>query len=71
MLSDLEKPVRKSLKNIVANCLDNHKNDSCRELVRMLLSAYQVLCCNMSLKINFFRFRAGFFSENLGAENDE
>jgi hypothetical protein len=42
-----------------------------KDLVENLLSAYQTLACNLSLKIPFLHSHLDFFPKNCGAVSDE
>jgi site-specific DNA-adenine methylase len=42
-----------------------------KDLVEELLSLYQKLGCNMSLKIHFLRSHLDYFPENCGSVSDE
>lgn len=70
-LSLLEKSAWKSFKNVAQNFLGNHKASNYKDLIGELLSTYQALGCNMSLKIHFLHSHLDFFPENLGAVSDE
>ena len=49
-----EKRAWLSFKSIVTGFLGNGKSDNYREIVQELLSAYETLGCNMSVKVFFF-----------------
>jgi len=71
ILRGFEKNAWKSFKLVVENFLGNKKADNYKELVTRLLSAYQKLGCNMSLKIHFLHSHLDFFPDNCGAVSDE
>jgi hypothetical protein len=55
-LSEVGKAAWKSLKNITANCLGNHKAKNYREMVADLVKSYKAMECNRSLKIHILDF---------------
>lgn len=70
-LSDNESRAWNAFENVCSNFLGNNKSQNYRELVEELLTAYQILKCNMSLKLHFLHSHLDFFPENLGAVSDE
>ena len=51
--------------------LGNRRADNYKEFVEELLSSYQKLGCNMSVKIHFLSSHLEFFPENCGSVSDE
>ena len=60
-----------SFKMVATHFLGNDRAENYRELVGNLLSCYQKLGCNMSLKIHFLHSHLDYFPENCGAVSDE
>ena len=56
---------------VVTGFLGNKRADNYKNLVEVLLSSYQQLGCNMSVKIHFLSFHLDFFVENCGSVNDK
>lgn len=59
------------MKNICTSFLENNKEKNHEILVQNMLSAYEKLNCNMSLKAHFLHSHLDFFSENLGTVSDK
>lgn len=70
-LNEKERRAWVAFENISHNFLGNKRAENYEELVQELLSSYQQLGCNMSLKIHFLHSHLDFFPENLGAVSDE
>jgi site-specific DNA-adenine methylase len=70
-LTQVEKVAWSSFKNVTKHFLGNIKAEIFQDIVRELLDSYQVLGCNMSLKIHFLHSHLEFFPYNLGAVSDE
>ena len=60
-----------SFKEICLNFLGNNRSSNYSNLVDHLLSSFQIMKCNMSLKLHFLHSHLQFFPENLGAVSDE
>ena len=60
-----------SFAEVVSNFLGNHKAENYCELVEPLLSSFEALGCNMSVKAQFLHSRLSYFLENLGALSEE
>jgi len=71
LISQIKKSAWKSFKSVVKNFLGNRKTLNYREIVGKLLESYQLMGCNMSLKIHFLDSHPDFFPDNLGAVSDE
>ena len=56
---------------VVTNFFGNTKAESCRLLVESLLQAFQMLGCNMSVKVHFLHSHVDYFADNLGAVSKE
>ena len=71
-LNETESNARLSFKRICKDFLGNHKAANYQDVVQELLTSYQSMGCNMSLKIHFLESHLNFFSpENLGEVSDE
>ena len=56
---------------VVTNFLGNTKAENYRLLVGNLLQAFQMLGCNMSVKVHFLHSHVDYFPDNLGAVSEE
>jgi len=56
---------------VVTGFLGNRRGDNHIDLVKELLSSYQKLGCNMSVKIHFLSSHLDFFPENCRSVSDE
>jgi len=56
---------------VCLNLLGNIKAKTYKVLVKELLKAFQIMGCNMSLKIHFLNSHLDFFPPNLGVVSDE
>jgi len=56
---------------VVTGFLGNRRAGKYKDLVEELLSSYQKLGCNMSVKIHFLSSHLDFLLENCGSVNDE
>ncbi len=70
-LSNVEKRAWEAFASVCHNFLGNEKVEHYAEIVEELLSSYEALGCNMSLKIHFLHSHLDFFPDNLGAVSDE
>lgn len=70
-LSSAQVRAWEAFESVCHNFLGNKKADNYKEIVDELLSAYEALGCNMSLKIHFLHSHLDFFPENMGAVSDE
>ena len=66
-----EKAAWEAFRQVATKFLGNDRADNYKDLVENLLSAYQTLGCNMSLKIHFLHSHLDFFPKNCGAVSDE
>jgi hypothetical protein len=71
ILIGAEKEAWLAFKDVVSNFLGNFRSPTYIIKVETLLSAFQKMGCNMSLKIHFLHSHLDFFPENLGAVSDE
>ena len=55
----------------VCNFLGSTKAENCRLLMGYLLQAFQVLGCNMSVKVHFLHSYVDYFPDNLDAVSEE
>jgi len=60
-----------SFKKVCTGFLGNHKDKNYEILVQRMLSAFEKLNCNRSLKIHFLHSHLDYFPENLGEVSDE
>jgi len=58
-------------KVVCLNFLGNIKAKNYKEFVTDLLNAFQIMGCNMSLKIHFLNSHLDFFLPNLAVVSDE
>lgn len=66
-----EKEAWNSFRMVPKNFLGNHKAENYKELVDNMLSCYEKMGCNMSLKIHFLHSHIDFFPDNCGSVSDE
>jgi hypothetical protein len=71
VLGQFELAAWSAFKNVVKNFLGNHKREDYVSIVSEMLTSYQDMGCNMSLKIHFLHSHLDFFPENLGDVSDE
>jgi len=71
LLTEAEKSSWLTFKAICLNFLGNAKVESYKELAEDLLSLYQSIGCNMSLKIHFLHSHLEFLLPNLSDEHGE
>jgi len=60
-----------AFREVVTGFLGNRRADNYKDRVEELLSSYQKLGCNMSLKIHFLNSHLEFFPENCGSVSDK
>lgn len=70
-LSEIEKEAWTCMKVVIANFLGNNRAPNYIELIDQMLTAFQKMGVNMSLKIHFLADHLDFFPANLGAFSDE
>ena len=58
-------------KRISKDFLGIHKAANYQDVVQDLLTTYQAMGCNLSLKIHFLESHLNFFPDNLGEVSDE
>jgi hypothetical protein len=66
-----EKAAWLSFIEVVKTFLGNNKSHHYEELVNKLLSDFQQLGCNMSLKVHFLHSHLNYFPQNLGDFSEE
>ena len=71
ILCGSEKIAWNNFHRVVDSFLGNKRAENYRELVEDLLSSYQAMGCNMSLKIHFLYSHLDFFPDNCGYVSDE
>ncbi|GBP14416.1 hypothetical protein EVAR_92401_1 [Eumeta japonica] len=71
VLEGKEKQAWNAFRLVARNFLGNKRSDNYAEFVENILSSYQKLGCNMSLKIHFLHSHLDFFPDNCGALSDE
>lgn len=71
ILEGNEKAAWNAFKIVATHFLGNKRAENYRDLVGNLLSCYQKLGCNMSLKVHFLHSHLDYFPENCGAVSDE
>ena len=67
----IEKEAWFAFVDVVKKFLGNNKADDYEEIVERMLKSFQILGCNMSIKIHFLFSHLGEFPENLGLVSDE
>jgi len=65
-----EKTAWNAFREVVTGFLGNRRANNCKILVEELLSSYQKLWCNMSVKIHILSSHLEFFLENYGSVSD-
>ena len=70
-MNDLEKNAWEAFVSVVKNFLGNRKSSNYKELVKELIRSFQVLGCNMSIKLHFLNSHLQSFPANLGDVSDE
>ena len=70
-MTDVEKNAWKTFVSVVRNFLGNTKSSNYKELVQELTRSFQVLGCNMSIKIHFLNSHLQTFPANLGDVSEE
>ena len=70
-MNDLEKNAWEAFVSVVKNFLGNRKSSNYKELVKELTRSFQVLGCNMSIKLHFLNSHLQSFPANLGDVSDE
>ena len=70
-LKTSEKAAWNAFKSVTQNFLGNHRSPDYEQTIETLLHTYNVMGCNMSLKIHFLHSHLYFSPENLGDVSDE
>jgi len=69
-LNETERNSWLSFKRICMDFLGNHKSVNYQDVVQDLLTSYEAMGSNMSMKIYFLELRLDFFPEYLGEVSD-
>lgn len=70
-MSSKEARAWKAFVEIINNFLGNKKADNYQDLLQELLSSFEALGCNMSIKLHYLKSHADKFPENLGSVSEE
>lgn len=70
-MTDIEKNAWNEFVWIAQNFLGNKKDESYSEHIKLMLSYFQQLGCNMSNKVHYLHSRLDRFPENLGDLSEE
>ena len=60
-----------SFAEVVSNFLGNYKAENYCDLVQQILSSFQALECNMSVKLHFLHSHLSYLPEIVGALSEE
>jgi len=60
-----------AFREVVTGFLGNRRVDTYKDRMEELLSSYQKLGCNLSVKIHFLSSHLDFFPENCGSVSDK
>jgi hypothetical protein len=69
--SETEKAAWNVLRSVCTNLLGNHKAKNYGEILSEMFKFFQVMQCNMSLKLHFLDSLLDIFFQNMGEVNDE
>jgi hypothetical protein len=69
-LSDNKKAAQNAFKSVFTNFPRNHKTENYTEIVSEMLKCFQVMKCNMSLKLHFLDSHLDFLPQNLEEFSD-
>ena len=70
-MTDVEKTAWEAFVSVVRNFLGNKKSEDYKQLVQSMIESFQVLGCNMSIKMHFLNSHLEQFPANLGDVSDE
>lgn len=70
-MNETESNAWSSFVQVVQNFLGNHKAENYVELVETMLSNFNILGCNMSIKVHYLHSHLDRFPENLGDCSEE
>lgn len=70
-MTELQKNAWFAFKNLAKHFLGNTRAQNYTEIVQQLLKSFEMLACNMSIKLHFLHSHLAEFPENLGAVSDE
>ena len=68
-LNETERNAWLSVKRICKDFLGNHKAANHQDVVQDLLTSYEAMGCNMSLKIHFMESHLDFFHQKISAKS--
>ena len=71
LLNRKERRAWKALQEICSGLLGNNRAHNYKALVKELIKSFQLLGCNMSLKVHILHAHLDTFPENCGAVSDE
>lgn len=71
ILLDSEKIAWRSVKEVISGFLGKHRSQNYEKSVKNMLSAFEEIEVNMSLKIHFLHHHLDYFSQQLSTESDE
>jgi hypothetical protein len=69
--SETEKAAWNVLRSVCTNLLGNHKAGNYREIVSEMFKFFEVMQCNMSLKLHFLDSLLDIFPQKLGEVSEE
>ncbi|GBM96126.1 hypothetical protein AVEN_153253-1 [Araneus ventricosus] len=58
-------------KQVITSFLGNKRGPNYKSVVEEMIKNFNILGCNMSLKVHFLDSHLGYFPENLGAVSEE
>ena len=61
----------KALTEVIKNFLENKKAEIYKDLLEELLSSFEEIGCNMSIKLHYLKSHADKFPQNLGGISEE
>ena len=70
-MASVEKAAWESFVEVMENFLGNHKSDNYVQIVNNMLNNFEMLGCNMSVKVHFLHSHISYFPENLGQMSEE
>ena len=59
------------MKLVITKFFENKKDPNYKSIVEEMIKNFKILCCSMSLKINFLDLHLDYFFENLRAISEE
>ena len=61
----------KALREVIKNFLENKKAENYKNLLGELLSSFEEMSCNMSIKLHYLKSHADKFPQNLGSISEK